>query len=138
MNSGATRMPSTSSGTESRASPTRASSTTRSAYYSARRSVYQRRRPRSAAPPTSCRRRVRYNEALALQRLGRRADAEAAFVKAQNTDPEDPDVAYALAVLYAQQSDWSRARDAAARLAALSPGNPQVQELIDRIRRRSP
>ncbi len=91
-----------------------------------------------AAPPTSCRRRVRYNEALALQRLGRRADAEAAFVKAQNTDPEDPDVAYALAVLYAQQSDWSRARDAAARLAALSPGNPQVQELIDRIRRRSP
>ena len=82
--------------------------------------------------------RVRYNEALALQRLGRRADAEAAFVKAQNTDPEDPDVAYALAVLYAQQSDWSRARDAAARLAALSPGNPQVQELIDRIRRRSP
>src|SRR5213083_896970 len=91
-----------------------------------------------AAPPTSCRRRVRYNEALALQRLGRRADAEAAFVKAQNTDPEDPDVAYAHAVLYAQQSEWSRARDAAARLAALSPGNPQVQELIDRIRRRSP
>jgi len=82
--------------------------------------------------------RVRYNEALALQRLGRRADAEAAFVKAQNTDPEDPDVAYALAVLYAQQNEWSRARDAAARLAALSPGNPQVQELIDRIRRRSP
>src|SRR5436190_17721339 len=91
-----------------------------------------------AAPPTSCRRRARYNEALALQRLGRRADAEAALVKAQNTDPEDPDVAYALAVLYAQQSDWSRARDAAARLTALSPGNPQVQELIDRIRRRSP
>ena len=42
------------------------------------------------------------------------------------------------AARYAQQSDWSRARDAAARLAALSPGNPQVQELIDRIRRRSP
>jgi len=140
MNSGATRMPSTSSGTESRASPTRASSTTRSAYYSARGSVYQRRRPRSAAPPDlmPARARVRYNEALALQRLGRRADAEAAFVKAQNTDPEDPDVAYALAVLYGQQNEWSRARDAAARLAALSPGNPQVQELIDRIRRRSP
>src|SRR5439155_399252 len=86
-----------------------------------------------AADLMPARARVRYNEALALQRLGRRADAEAAFVKAQNTDPEDPDVAYALAVLYAQQSDWSRARDAAARLAALSPGNPQVQELIDRI-----
>ena len=91
-----------------------------------------------AADLMPARARVRYNEALALQRLGRRADAEAAFVKAQNTDPEDPDVAYALAVLYAQQSDWSRARDAAARLTALFTGNPQVQELIDRIRRRSP
>ena len=47
-------------------------------------------------------------------------------------------MSYALAVLYAQQKEWSRARDAAARLAVLSPGNPQVQELIDRIRRRSP
>ena len=82
--------------------------------------------------------RVRYNEALALQRLGRRAEAEAAFVKAEKIDPEDPEIAYALAVLYAQGNDWSRARDAAARLAALSPGNPRVQELLDRIRRRSP
>src|SRR5439155_1239173 len=91
-----------------------------------------------AADLMPTRARVRYNEALALQRLGRRAEAEAAFVKAEKIDPEDPEIAYALAVLYAQGNDWSRARDAAARLAALSPGNPRVQELLDRIRRRSP
>jgi len=91
-----------------------------------------------AADLMPTRARVRYNEALALQRLGRRAEAEAAFVKAEKIDPEDPEIAYALAVLYAQGNDWSRARDAAARLAVLSPGNPRMQELLDRIRRRSP
>ena len=75
---------------------------------------------------------------MALQRVGRRADAEAAFVKAQKIDPNDPEIAYALAVLYLQENEWSRARDAAENLARLLPGNPQAQELIDHIRRRSP
>src|SRR5439155_11642576 len=126
MNSGATRMPSTSSGTESRASPTGGETP-----YSLGLLLGEEDRLPEAAAALGraadlmpARARVRYNEALALQRLGRHADAEAAFVKAQNTDPEDPDVAYALAVLYAQQKEWSRARDAAARLAVLSPGKP--------------
>jgi len=33
-----------------------------------------------------------------------------------------------------QQNEWSRARDAAERLATLSPGNPQVHQVRDRIR----
>ncbi len=37
--------------------------------------------------------RVRYNEVLALQRVGRREDAEAAFKQAQRMDPEDPEIA---------------------------------------------
>ena len=82
--------------------------------------------------------RVRYNAALALQRIGRRAEAEAALLKARATDPNDPDIAYALAILYAQQNDWSRARDAAETVAALAPGNPEVEALLDRIRRQSP
>ena len=82
--------------------------------------------------------RVRYNQALALQQLGRRADAERAFVQAQALDPGDPAIAYALTILYVQGSDWSRAAAAAEKLAALSPGDPQVQALIDRIRKRSP
>ena len=81
---------------------------------------------------------MRYNQALALQQLGRRADAEKAFVKAQALDPGDPAIACALTILYVQDSDWSRAAAAAEKLAALSPGDPQVQALIDRIRKRSP
>src|SRR5438046_8919086 len=110
MNSGATRMPSTSSGTESRASPTRGE-----LHYSLGLLLGEDDRlPEAAAAlgraadlmPT--RARVRYNEALALKRLGRRAEAEVAFVKAERIDPEDRDIAYALTVLYAKGHDYSR------------------------------
>jgi predicted Zn-dependent protease len=80
---------------------------------------------------------VRYNQALALQRLGRRAEAEAAFLKARQADPDDLDIGYALAVFYVQANDWPRARDAAASLAHLSPGSPQARELLDRIEQSS-
>jgi Flp pilus assembly protein TadD len=53
-------------------------------------------------------------------------------------DPNDPQIAYALVILYVQENDWSRARAAAERLATLSPGNPQAQDLLDRILKRSP
>src|SRR5213080_5016610 len=86
MNSGATRMPSTSSGTESRASPTRGE-----LHYSLGLLLGEEERLPEAAAALGraadlmpARARVRYNEALALQRLGRRADAEAAFVKAEH------------------------------------------------------
>jgi predicted CXXCH cytochrome family protein len=82
--------------------------------------------------------RVRYNAGLALQRLGRRADAETALVKARGIDPADPEIAWALAILYAQQNDWPRARAAAEAVDALAPGNPEVQALLDRSRRESP
>src|SRR5262249_54284879 len=82
--------------------------------------------------------RVRYNAGLALQRLGRRAPAEAAPLKARGHDPEGPEAAGALAMLYAQQNDWPRARAAAEGVDALAPGNSEVQALLDRIRRESP
>ena len=82
--------------------------------------------------------RVRYNQALALQHLGRRGEAETALMKAQALDPRDPAIAYALTVLYVQENDWSRAAAAADTLAATSPGDPQAQALIDRVRQRSP
>jgi predicted CXXCH cytochrome family protein len=91
----------------------------------------------SAADLLPERARVRYNQALALQRIGRRADAEAAFVKAQKIAPDDAEIAYALTILYVQESDWPRAREAAATLASLAPDNPQVKDLVDRIRERS-
>jgi tetratricopeptide (TPR) repeat protein len=82
--------------------------------------------------------RVRYNQALALQQIGRRADAEAAFLAAEKIDPADPEIAYALAILYVQAEEWARARVAAERLVTLSPNDPQAQQLLERIRQRSP
>jgi Flp pilus assembly protein TadD len=77
--------------------------------------------------------RVRYNAALALQKVGKPREAEAAFVKAQKVAPDDPEIAYALTVLYVQERDWRRARAAAERLATLAPGNSQAQELLRRV-----
>jgi Flp pilus assembly protein TadD len=72
----------------------------------------------------------------ALQRIGRRADAEAAFLKAQQVDPRDPDIVYALAILCLQQNDWPRAR-MPPRARDSVPGNPQPGELSTH-RTRSP
>jgi tetratricopeptide (TPR) repeat protein len=77
--------------------------------------------------------RVRYNYALVLQHLKRPADAEAAMRAAHQLDTRDPDIVYALVVLYMQQSQWERALPYAQKLLELAPGSPGPQQLLQHI-----
>lgn len=77
--------------------------------------------------------RVRYNYALVLQHLNRPADAEAAMRAAHQLDTRDPDIVYALVVLYMQQSQWERALPYAHKLLELAPGAPGPQQLLQHI-----
>ncbi len=67
---------------------------------------------------------------LALPHLDRVAQAEAALLQAQRVDPTDAAIAYALAVLYAQRSQRSRALAAAQTLQTPSPGDPLSGQLL--------
>jgi Flp pilus assembly protein TadD len=69
-----------------------------------------------------------------LQQTGQRQAAEAALLKSQRTDPTDPAVSYALAVLYAQTGQRDKALAAAERLQALRPGDAQAAQLLQRLR----
>jgi Flp pilus assembly protein TadD len=81
---------------------------------------------------------VQYNYGLALQRLGQAKPAEAALLQAQRIDPADPAVPYALAVLYAQAGQRDKALVAAERLQQLRPGDPQVAQMLQRLRQPPP
>jgi len=77
--------------------------------------------------------RVRYNYALTLQRLGRQIEAETALLKAYGMDSHDPDIVYALALLYAQRQQWRQALPYAEELRELRPDAPEPQQLLQRI-----
>jgi tetratricopeptide (TPR) repeat protein len=76
---------------------------------------------------------VHYNYGLALQMLGRKAEAEAALLKAQGLDPTEPNTPYALAIFYAQQGKQEQALKWAEQLRTLRPG-PQVDGFIANLR----
>ncbi|MBV8189911.1 MAG: tetratricopeptide repeat protein [Alphaproteobacteria bacterium] len=78
--------------------------------------------------------RVHYNHALALQRLGRRPEAEVALLKAQSLAPTDRDTIYALAVFYAQDRRWFLAVPWAEKLVALDPTDPGAQQFLGQLR----
>jgi predicted CXXCH cytochrome family protein len=80
--------------------------------------------------------RVRYNYALALQHLGRRAEAETALLQAYQTDSRDPGIVHALAIFYAQQQQWERALPYAQKLIELAPGEPGPRQLMQQIQER--
>ena len=82
----------------------------------------------------SGRARVRYNYGLALQQLGRIRDAEAALLSARELDPDDPEIVYALGMLFVGQKQWKQAQTYAERLVALAPGQPGPRQLVERIR----
>jgi tetratricopeptide (TPR) repeat protein len=77
---------------------------------------------------------VHYVKALALQRLGRRAEAEAALLKAQSLAPSDRATIYALAVFYAQDRRWFLAIPWAEKLVSLDPADPQAQQFLAQVR----
>ncbi len=79
--------------------------------------------------------RVRYNYGVVLQRLGRGADAEAALREALELDRGDPDIAYALAVLYLQRRQYTRALTYARLFSRLVPQDPRARRLASQIER---
>jgi tetratricopeptide (TPR) repeat protein len=75
--------------------------------------------------------RMQYNYALALQRLGKPADAEQHLLTANKLTPDTLDFLHALAILYAQQRQWKQALQYAEQLARLEP---QMASLAVQIR----
>lgn len=78
--------------------------------------------------------RVRYNYALALQRLGRRSQAETQFLESYRVGPEDPSIAQALAILYSQDARWDEALEWAERLVEMLPEEPGARQFLEDIR----
>ena len=78
--------------------------------------------------------RIHYNFGLALQKLGRPAEAEREFRSALDLAPRTPDFLNALATLYIQQQRWPQAIDCAEQLVRLAPENIDFQRLLAQIR----
>lgn len=79
--------------------------------------------------------RVRYNLALALDRLSRDREAEAALLQAFELDPRDADIAYAAASFHMQRRQYKRALPFAEQMAAISPEDPRSRQLVAFLRR---
>jgi len=77
--------------------------------------------------------RVRYNYGLALQRLGRVAEAERELVAAAKLQPDSTDFLYAVTQLYVQQERWKEARAWADYLIRTEPDNPRWLRLARQI-----
>ncbi|HEX4148917.1 MAG TPA: HEAT repeat domain-containing protein, partial [Pirellulales bacterium] len=75
--------------------------------------------------------RMQYNYGLALQRLGKPADAEKCLLAADKLAPDTFDFMNALAILFAQQRKWDQALRYAERLARI---DPRMESLVGEIR----
>jgi tetratricopeptide (TPR) repeat protein len=71
---------------------------------------------------------------LALERLGRRAEALQALETACRVDPADPTAHFNLALVYARAGRLAEARRAAERALALDPSSPHTRELLAALR----
>jgi tetratricopeptide (TPR) repeat protein len=78
--------------------------------------------------------RMQYNYGLALQRLGKPAEAEKYLLAADKLAPDTFDFLNALAILLTQQRKWDEALRYAERLARI---DPQMESLVNEIRGKS-
>jgi len=77
--------------------------------------------------------RVLYNYGLALQKLGRLAQAEDALLAGYRMAETDPSFLHALAVLYAQKQEPRRALPYARKLLALDPESPDLRRFVEHL-----
>jgi len=78
--------------------------------------------------------RIHYNRGLALQTLGRHAQAEEALKQAYRLSPQ-AEFLRALAIFYAQQARWTRAVACAEELLRSRPHDPELQRFLQGLRR---
>lgn len=79
--------------------------------------------------------RMQYNHGLAMQRLGKPAEAEVALLAAHKVEPRSGDYLNALVVFYSQRQKWKAALPYAQKLARLYPDVPQLRAQLEFIRR---
>ena len=84
----------------------------------------------AAAARLPSRRGVHRNAGLALQRVGRLAEAERILEDGARLDPHDPELQHALAYVFTAAGERAKALAHAARLFELSPESPEPEELI--------
>jgi len=71
-----------------------------------------------------------YNWALTLQNLQRPDEAENAYKKALQINPDNERFLYGLAILYLQQNKTGKAQQVTMKLLQLNPQNPDYQNLL--------
>jgi len=89
-----------------------------------------------AAARLLSRARVFYNHGVALEKLGRLAEAEDALLAGNRLAPDDPALLYAIAFLYERRGDPRLALPYARRLLDLAP-SPDARLLLERLEERS-
>ena len=77
--------------------------------------------------------RYYYNWGLTLQNLERREEAESVYLQGLNISPNSEIIWYALTILYIQNNDRPKARNAALNLNSLNPNNPEYQNLLQMV-----
>jgi len=75
--------------------------------------------------------RMHYNYGLALQKLGKAAQAEEELSMAHKLAPDVPDYLRALAILYTQQKRWTRAAACAEELVRRHPNDSELRALLE-------
>jgi tetratricopeptide (TPR) repeat protein len=81
--------------------------------------------------------RIHYNYGLALQKLDRPDEAEKELQTAYELSPAATDYLHALAILYAQEKKWDRAKACAKQLLRMEPANPQWRRLLEYLEEES-
>ena len=76
-----------------------------------------------------------YNLGLALQKIGHIEEAEPELLRACKLSGNQAEYLYAVAVLYLQQKQWTRAKGCAAELLKRDPQNREFQALRETIER---
>ena len=83
--------------------------------------------------PRTGRSRVRYNHALALERVGRYDDSFVALQSAHQLDPRDVPILEALTINRVNREQWRDAQRYAKLLRAVAPGSVFAHQTLQRI-----
>ena len=78
--------------------------------------------------------RIYYNLGIAYQQMNHSSRAEETYLKGLQLHAADPDLLYALSVLYIQQNQLEKARPYVDKLSTILPENIQVRQMVQIVR----